>query len=214
MGLFSKKQPQLSVAYTARGAGGGLDQLVTMTNPTDDDLVPTLRFRPLTAYGQEIPGVTVTSVQGLDRGMLKVPARSTARDLLRFDGPGCRQVCHVQTEVLDLFTVEPVSGLTIPPTVVMVDLDKLAVADPENFWGIGVANDNEEPMRVRVSVVELEPPHTDRKLRKASRQPVDWGTLEGDVLLEPKSHDVVWLPDEMRGRYHAVLGGVTALDLG
>src|SRR5690606_15655520 len=131
---------------------GGLDQVLTMTNTTEHDLVPVLRFRPLDFYGRELPLTTVTSIQGLTRGQVVVPSNSQTRDVLRFEGPGCRNVRFVDTEVVDMVALD-VAGLDTSPTTVMVDLDKKATNDPENFWGVGVANANEAEMRVRVTLV-------------------------------------------------------------
>lgn len=209
MGLFTKKPRPLTVRYEAKAADGGLDQVLTMTNSTDSDLVPVLRFRPLDFYGRELPLVTVTSLQGLTRGQVVVPSNSVTKDVLRFEGPGCRSVRFVDTEVVDLVEIE-VAGLDTEPTTVMVDLNKRATANPEDFWGIGVANANEAEMRVRVTLVELEPEHTEKALRDSPRQALDWVSLEGDVVLGAKDHDVVWLPEDVRGKYHAVLGSVAA----
>ncbi|WP_229053164.1 hypothetical protein [Aeromicrobium sp. Leaf350] len=209
MGLFTKKPRPLAVRYEAKATDGGLDQVLTMTNSTDHDLVPVLRFRPLDFYGRELPLVNVTSLQGLTRGQVVVPSNSATRDVLRFDGPGCRSVRFVDTEVLDLVEIE-VLGLESQPTTVMVDLDKKATANPKDFWGVGVANANEAEMQVRVTLIELEPEHTDPKLRDAPRQALDWVSLEGDVTLAAKDHDVVWLPEDVRGKYHGVLGSVAA----
>ena len=156
MGLFTKKPRPLTVRYEAKATDGGLDQVLTMTNSTDTDLVPVLRFRPLDFYGRELPLVTVTSLQGLTRGQVVVPSNSVTKDVLRFEGPGCRSVRFVDTEVVDLVEIE-VAGLDTEPTTVMVDLDKKATANPEDFWGIGVANANDAEMRVRVTLVALEP---------------------------------------------------------
>ncbi|MFT4298457.1 MAG: hypothetical protein QM597_02310 [Aeromicrobium sp.] len=210
MGLFTKKTHPLTVGYRSVATDGGPDQVLTMTNNTDSDLVPILRLRPLDLRGRELPLTSVRSVQGITRGQVVVPAHSSTRDVLRFDGPGCRQVHFVDTEVVDLIELDPPSELPITPTAVMVNLDKKFVGDPADFWGIGLANDNEAEMRVRVSLLELEPPHTDKRLREAPRQAVDWVSLEGDVLLGPRDNDVVWLPDDLRGKYHAVIGSVAA----
>lgn len=209
MGLFTRKPRPLTVRYEAKSVDGGLDQVLTMTNSTDSDLVPVLRFRPLDFYGRELPLVTVTSLQGLTRGQVVVPSNSVTKDVLRFEGPGCRSVRFVDTEVVELVEIE-VAGLDTEPTTVMVDLDKKATANPEDFWGIGVANANDAEMRVRVTLVELEPEHTEKALRDAPRQALDWVSLEGDVVLGAKDHDVVWLPEDVRGKYHAVLGSIAA----
>ena len=204
MGLFTKRQRPFTVRYEAKSSEGGLDQVLTMANHTEVDVVPVLRYRPLDFYGRELPLVSVTTIQGTSRGQVIVPAGLEVRDLLRFEGPGCRSVRFVDTEVLELVEAEP-TGVDKVPVTVMVDLDKQATRDAENFWGIGVQNQTDAEMRVRVTLVELEERHGDNP-----RQPVDWVSLEGDVVLEPQSHDVVWLPEGVRGRYHDVLGAVAA----
>ena len=85
----------------------------------------------------------------------------------------------------------------------MVDLEERATLDPSEFWGVGLVNRNEVPISVGVTLVEYED-----RVGDAPRQAVDAVTLEGTVDLASQSHEVVWLPEDVRGRFHAVLAHV------
>jgi hypothetical protein len=54
-------------------------------------------------------------------------------------------------------------------------------------------------VRVRVSLLALED-----RVRDHPRQVVDVVTLQDDVDLASASHDVIWLPEDVRGQFEAV----------
>lgn len=203
MGLFSKRpRSGVQVAYAPRGTDGGLDQTITLHNRTETGLRATLRFTAIDVYGRQMPDIEVGTVLGMDRGAVVAPPGQSAVDVLHFHGMGARNVRGVEVVVVDAQEVD-LAETTAPVEALMVDADQHATLDPDEFWGVGVVNRNQVPVSMKVTLVELEPPGTGGK--DAPRQAVDAVTLSEPVELASESHDVVWLPEEVRGQFHAVL---------
>lgn len=192
------KQP-FTVTYVARSTDHSPDQLLTLQNNTEVSVQPTLNITARDFWGRELPHVVTQTVNGSNRGGPILPAGGTLIDILRFDGPGSRDVATVN---LELVAVDEVShpALEGDVTSVMIDLDQKATADPDEFWGIGLVNPNPFGVTVRVSLVEFEDRDHDRP-----RQAVDVVTLQEDVDLASVSNHVIWLPEDVRGRFHAVI---------
>ncbi len=194
----SRPQAPLSFEYVAKSVDGSPDQQLTMTNHTEAAVRPTLAFVPYNMYGSALPDVEVRTVLGTHLGAALLPGHAAVEDILRFDGPGARDVRAVQIAIVDVEEVEhpPVdAGLR----AVMVDLDQKATIEPEDFWGVGVANGNPFGVQVRVALVAFED-----RVGDHPRQVEDVVTLEGDVDLASASHEVIWLPDNVRGLFHHV----------
>jgi hypothetical protein len=191
-------RPPLSFRYVPKATGDGIDQVVTMRNHTDVSLVPTLHYVARDIWGRELPHVVTKTVHGSDRGLL-LPAGGTGQDILRFDGPGGRDVRLVDIELVDL-AEDDHPPLEADVRSVMIDLQEKATADPAEFWGIGLVNPNPFGVQVRVSLVAFE-----ERERDYPRQVVDVVTLQGDVDLASVSNDIVWLPEDVRGQFHDVV---------
>jgi hypothetical protein len=189
----------LSFRYAPKSADGGIDQVVTMHNHTDVSLVPTVHYVARDIWGRELPHVVTQTVHGSDRGLPLLPAGGMGRDILRFDGPGSRDVRVVDIELVDL-SEDDHPSLEADLRTVMIDLQEKATADPADFWGIGLVNPNPFGVQVRVSLVAFE----DRE-RDYPRQVVDVVTLQGDVDLASGSNDIIWLPEDVRGQFHDVV---------
>lgn len=189
----------LSMQFVPKAKDGGIDQVVWMQNRSDVSLVPTLRYVARDIWGRELPHVVTQTVHGSDRGLALLPAGGTALDILRFDGPGGRDVRVVDIELVDLAENDH-PALEADVRTVMIDLQEKATADPAEFWGIGLVNPNPFGVQVRVSLVAFE----DRE-RDYPRQVVDVVTLQEDVDLASVSNDVIWLPEDVRGQFHDVV---------
>lgn len=198
MGLFNRRKPPVSVSYTARATDADEpDQVITLRNDTESGLRPVLRFVAHDFYGRELPNVEVGTVLGMDRGEVIALPGSAATDILHFHGQGARNVRGVAVHVEHIEEVD-VGGATAPAEAVMVDLQEHATLDPADFWGVGLVNRNETPISVSVTLVEFEDRFGD-----APRQAVDAVTLDGSVDIASTSHEVLWLPEDVRGRFHA-----------
>jgi hypothetical protein len=194
-----RSRAPLSFRYVPKSTDGGIDQVVTMHNDTDVSLVPTIRYMARDIWGRDLPNVVTQTVHGSDRGIPVLPAGGTGHDILRFDGPGARDVRLVDVELVDLSENDH-PALEKDIRTVMIDLQEKATADPADFWGIGLVNPNPFGVQVRVSLVAFE----DRE-RDYPRQVVDLVTLEGDVDLASVSNDIIWLPEDVRGQFHDVV---------
>lgn len=185
--------------YVAEATDGSLDQTLTITNTTDASVLPTLHFKPVNAYGIELPHVVTIGVNGSHAGRALLPAGGSLVDVLRFDGLGADQVRFVGVE---LTAVEEVDHPAIekPCRAVMIDLAQKATADTGEFWGIGLVNPNPFGVTMRVSLVRLEDrrPHIPRQVEEVV-------TLQDDVDMASESDDVIWLPEDVRGRFHEVV---------
>lgn len=198
MALFSRRKPPLQVGYIARSTDHKPDQAVTLRNDTEALLRPVLSFQAVNPYGIPLPHVEVGTVVGIDRGVLACPPGTEIVDVLHFHGQGARQVRGVLTQVVALHE-EVFEGLTSLPEAVMVDLEQHQTLDPSEFWGVGLVNRNDVPVSVGVTLVEYE-----ERQKDTPRQATDAVTLEGSVDLASQSHDVLWLPEDVRGRFHGV----------
>ncbi len=169
-----------------------------MQNHTDVSFLPTFRYVARDIWGRELPHVVTQTVHGSDRGQSLLPASGSGHDILRFDGPGSRDVRVVDIEVVDLVEDDH-PALEADIRTVMIDLKQKATADPAEFWGIGLVNPNPFGVQLQVSLMAFEDPERDYP-----RQVVDVVTLEGDVDMASASNDIIWLPEDVRGQFHEV----------
>lgn len=107
-GIFAVpgRDPQLVFVYKRIARPGYIDQLLTIVNTQGSTVAPTLEFLPLDRHGKRIPGVTVRTAFGTDRGMVVIPAYGNGNDVLAFDGPGARQVADVKVKVRRTVRIE------------------------------------------------------------------------------------------------------------
>ncbi|MEV5825858.1 hypothetical protein AB0L25_09800 [Spirillospora sp. NPDC052242] len=96
----SSPATQIDFAFERTTGPGYMDQTLVMTNHGFGATAPTLKFVPLDRTGHAVPGVTVRTAYGSDRGLVVLPPRSEAVDVLAFDGPRFRDVIDIQVTVL------------------------------------------------------------------------------------------------------------------
>jgi hypothetical protein len=194
----SRPTSPFTVRYVPLGPDGSPDQLLTIQNNTEASVLPTLGFTARDIWGRELPHVVTQAVNGSHLGGPLLPAGGTLRDILRFDGPGYRDVRAVDVELVAVEEIDH-PALEGDIRVVMIDLEQKATDEPEEFWGIGVVNPNTFGVTVRISLIEFE-----ERDRDNPRQVVDVFTLQEDVDMPSVSNHVIWLPEEVRGQFHAV----------
>jgi hypothetical protein len=95
----SSPDPRIDFAFRRIASPGYMDQTLRMTNYGFTATAPTLKLVPLDREGHAIPGVTVRTAFGSDRGLVVLPPRSAGFDVLAFDGPGSRDVMDVRVSV-------------------------------------------------------------------------------------------------------------------
>jgi len=177
---------------------GGPDQVLAVENHTEVSVVPTLSFTTRDIWGRELPNVVTQTVHGSHRGGSLLLANGTLREILRFDGPGSRDVRVVDVELAGVEELDH-PAQEAPVTSVMIDLEQKATDLPADFWGIGLVNPNSFGVTVGVSLLQFE-----ERERDYPRQVVDVVTLQEDVDLASVSNHVIWLPEDVRGQFHAV----------
>ena len=198
MARRSRTKRPFSIKYVPVATDGSPDQVLTVDNHTEVSVLPTLAFAPRDIWGRELPHVVTQSVHGSHLGGPLLPAGGTLRDILRFDGPGARDVRVVDVTLADVVEIDH-PALEANIRSVMIDLDQKATDEPADFWGIGLVNPNPFGVTIRISLLQFE----DRE-RDFPRQVVDVATLQEDVDLASMSNHVVWLPEEVRGQFHEV----------
>ncbi|WP_344259946.1 hypothetical protein [Actinomadura napierensis] len=90
---------QIGFFFKPTTGPGYIDQALFMTNYGTAATAPTLKLVPLDRAGHALPGVTVRTAYGSDRGLVVLPPHSTESDVLAFDGPGFRDVTDVRVVV-------------------------------------------------------------------------------------------------------------------
>ncbi len=121
-GSSQSEGPMTGLRFTYVGSApvGTIDQTISITNPSRTHaLIPTLSFEALDADDEPLPDVTVETVFGSDRGMVVAPARNEVFDILRFEGPGAREVEDVRVTVRGTREVEDAG--TVYPQVEYLD---------------------------------------------------------------------------------------------
>jgi hypothetical protein len=138
----------LSFEYQGRGPSGTIDQTLAIGNDSDVTLAPVLRLTALDADGRPMPGVTVTTVYGSDRGEVAVPAEG-ALDILRF-APEERigEVVDVRAEVDSTSPTSAEGGEPVEVSVLSGDGQESSKELP--FAALSLDNPNPEAARVRV----------------------------------------------------------------
>jgi hypothetical protein len=92
-----------------------MDQALSITNASDQPVVPTLRFTPVDGAGQQVLGVTVTTAYGSDRGQVVVGTKG-GLDILAFHGTDASRVVDVKVDVTSVIAAKRVvvtRGLTL-----------------------------------------------------------------------------------------------------
>ncbi|MFC4909080.1 hypothetical protein [Actinomadura gamaensis] len=110
---------KLEFRYQAKGGAGYMDQTLAIANRGGDPVAPKLAFVAQDEGGHDLPGVNVRTALGSDGGLVVVPPRSLAYDVLAFSGPSAGSVRKVKVVVLDTVPVSapmlPSEGLRAEP---------------------------------------------------------------------------------------------------
>lgn len=96
-----RDEPDLTFAFQSIGGEGFIDQTLDIRNPGEKSVAPKLEFVPLDSKGELIDSVKVETAFGSDRGLLVIPSQSESFDVLKFVGPGARDVEDVKVLVAD-----------------------------------------------------------------------------------------------------------------
>jgi hypothetical protein len=180
---------------------GVMDQVLLIGNWDRTGVAPVLALTALDANADPMPDVTVHTAYGSDKGKVVVPPRATVIDVLRFEGPGARDVEDVDVEVTASEEIPrvPTGGEL---TVEHLDHRGRPVDLAAYIHGYRVTNDSDAEAKARVVLIEWENPpagEPQQALRVTPVSPL--------LTLAPHAKKTVRLPRALRGN---VIGTVKA----
>ncbi|MEU4214431.1 hypothetical protein [Actinoplanes sp. NPDC026623] len=140
---------QLEFEFDRINPPGHMDQTLLIANSGTSAVIPTLEITPVDRGGAVLPGVTVSTAFGTDRGKVVVPARKTTIDVLAFAGDGAANVADVRVSVQEMTTV---AFPAAPQDVVVeaVDAAGQSTSKFSTFDAVALANPNSEKVSVGV----------------------------------------------------------------
>lgn len=188
----------LRFAFELLAGENEIDQTVTIENPGDSSLAPVVEYTALDAAGDPMPDINVRTAYGSDRGRLVVPADWAVLDVLRFEGPGARDVEDVEVRVREAAEVA-IEPPTEEPEIQR--LDRGRPVEYENFFdAFRVTNPGDTEIDLRVALIEYElPPEGE------SQQWVHVTELAPLTAVPAGGKRTIRLPAELRGK---VIGSV------
>jgi len=166
----------------------GIDDKLAIYNRDRYPVAPVLKFTALDDSGKAIPGVSVLTAFGSDRGQVVVPP-GQAYDLLQFYGTGYEKVVDVEVDVVQAPRVE-YPPARVPPTTTALNESGAAARSGAReepggrYTAVRVANSNDIPITVRVVYVVWEPP------TEGYTQPWVWAYPIGDLHTVPAKGSV------------------------
>lgn len=148
---------ELTFTFNRTTGPGHMDQVLDMANYGWSAVAPTLTFVPLDGAGHALPGVTVRTAYGSDRGLVVLPPRTTGNDVLAFDGPGFRKVADVKVTVRHAERVKTPEGAADELHARRL-LDTGLTEPPQDFDSLVVQNTNAFAVSVRMVCILWEDP--------------------------------------------------------
>ena len=190
--------PELRFAFELESDPGFISQTLTIENPGDTSLAPVLELMALDASGDPMPDVRVRTAYGSDQGRVVVPADWAVLDVLRFEGPGAREVDDVDVRV------RTADEVAIEPPTEEAEVQRLDRGRPveyaDFFDAFRVSNPGDTEVKVRVVLIEYEDAPEGE-----SQQWVRVTPLAPLTTLAAGGKETIRLPRKFRGR---VIGSV------
>jgi hypothetical protein len=152
----AREAADLRFDFELEAKPGFISQTLTIENPGTASLAPVLELTALDAGGDPMPEVRVRTAFGSDQGRLVVPADWAVIDVLRFEGPGARDVEDVDVRIrtADEVAIERPSE---EPAVQRLDRGR-PVGYSGLFDAFRLTNPSNAEVKVRVALVEYEDP--------------------------------------------------------
>src|SRR4051794_32837328 len=168
----------MSFKYTAFGGNDQIDQILDIHNDGLHAVAPVLKITPLDAYRQPIPGVTVTTAFGSDKGERVVASLFTDFDILHFEGERAGEVRHARVTITKLKQVrypdmhEEVTVDRYQSGVKVDDFDA-------QFDAVKLTNPNGDALPIKVVLVAW------RRTQKGEPQQFEWAIPIGPAVKVP-----------------------------
>jgi hypothetical protein len=180
---------RLAFEYLPDSGPQGIDEKLTIYNREQFVVAPVLRFTALDEAGNAIPGVSVLTAFGSERGQVVVPP-GQAYDLLQFTGTGSERVVDVDVDVVQAPRVEYPPARVAPSTTALGESGAAARSGAREepggrYRGVKILNSNDTPITVRVVYVVWEAQF------EGYTQPWVWAYPVGDLHTVPAKGSVV-----------------------
>src|SRR3954453_14819361 len=149
---FPTARDEVHFNYTAFGGNDRIDQILDIENDGLHAIRPTLKITPLDASGQEIPGLTVTTAFGSDRGQRVIASEFTDFDIVHFEGDRAGDVRDVRVEIAKL---RQARYPDMPEEVAVDPFEAGRKVDDFNlpFDAIQLHNPNGDPLPIKVVLI-------------------------------------------------------------
>lgn len=133
-----------------------INQTLQIHNAVHRSATAELSLKALDKSGRVLPGVTVSTVYGGDRGNLVLPYGYTY-DILRFSGPGRRDVADVRVSVRDAAFARVRAG-THEVSTQALDSRGREITRFERFTAVRLTNSDDFPVAVRLAYILWDQP--------------------------------------------------------
>ena len=175
---FPTSRDEVTFKYTAFGGSDQIDQILDIHNDGLHAIRPTLEITPLDANHQPIPGVTVTTAFGSDRGAAGDRSYFTDFDILHFEGARAGDVRDVRVRITKLKQAK------YPEMSKEVTIDRyeggVKVEDfDEQFDSVQLTNPNGDELSMKVVLIAW------RATKKGTPQQFDWSIPIGPPVEVP-----------------------------
>lgn len=171
---------------------GFIDQTVEFSNRTNVAIAVTAEFTALDIEGEPVPGITVATAFGSDRGLLVVPPAGFY-DILTFDGERVRDVTDVDIDVTAMRNVE---GFALVGEVEPIPIsDGVEVTKFDVFSDIRVQNPSSSDIAVRIVCIDYDSPDPGE-----AQQAVEIIEVVDLISLPPKSTESVSVSSQFADR--------------
>jgi len=188
---FPTTRDEVTFKYTAFGGNDQIDQILDIHNDGLHAIRPTLEITPLDANHQPIPGVTVTTAFGSDRGQQVISSYFTDFDILHFEGARASEVRDVRVRISKLHQAR------YPEMSREVTVDRyeggVKVTDfDQPFDSVQLVNPNGHDLTMKVVLIAW------RRTTKGAPQQFDWAIPIGAPVKVPAhGRTTVKLPGDL-----------------
>jgi hypothetical protein len=183
---FPTTRDEVHFKYTPFGGNDRIDQILDIDNEGLHAIRPTLKITPLDASGREIPGLTVTTAFGSDRGQRVIASEFTDFDILHFEGDRASDVRDVRVEITKLRQAR-YPDMHEEVTVDRFEAGRKVEGFDLPFDAIQLHNPNDDALPIKVVLIAW------ARAPKGQPQQFEWAIPIGDPVTVP-AHGAKMVP--------------------
>jgi hypothetical protein len=182
---------EMSFKYTAFGGNDQIDQVLDINNDGLHAVAPVLQITPLDSNRRPIPGVTVTTAFGSDKGQQVIASLFEDFDILHFEGDRAGDVRHVRV------TVKKLKQVRYPDMHQEVTADRyesgIKVEDFDGqFDTVKLTNPNGKDLPIKIVLIAW------ARTKKGEPQQFEWAIPIGPAVKVPAhGSKMVPLPSDL-----------------